>query len=164
MHRLVMFIVDKDRHELFRTGRHWSSVPPPTMPLLSQGPLSVGKGECPQFLQLKTLKLCSRADRERTHKLPPTLPQRVSLLPCTFYLPETYIPAVALKRLSCSQHQHSELLLLLQHHLFPLLIKTLSECSTSRLPSAARMSSSSCSSNSSSRRRPKLSSRHSSNS
>jgi hypothetical protein len=35
------------------------------------------------------------------------------------------IPAVVLKSLSCSQH--SELLLLLQHHLFPLLLKTLSE-------------------------------------
>jgi hypothetical protein len=48
----------------------------------------------------------------------------------SFPVPFTYptcMPAVALKRLSCSQH--SELLLLLQHHLFPLLLKTLSECS-----------------------------------
>jgi hypothetical protein len=35
------------------------------------------------------------------------------------------MPAVVLKSLSCSQH--SELLLLLRHHLFPLLFKTLSE-------------------------------------
>jgi hypothetical protein len=34
------------------------------------------------------------------------------------------MPAVVLKSLSCSQH--SELLLLLHHHLFPLLPKTLS--------------------------------------
>jgi hypothetical protein len=35
------------------------------------------------------------------------------------------MPTVVLKSLSCSQH--SELLLLLQHYLFPLLLKTLSE-------------------------------------
>jgi Guanine nucleotide exchange factor in Golgi transport N-terminal len=35
------------------------------------------------------------------------------------------MPTVALKSLSCSQY--SELLLLLQHYLFPLLLKTLSE-------------------------------------
>jgi len=35
------------------------------------------------------------------------------------------MPAVVLKSLPCSQH--SELLLLLQHHLFPLLLKALSE-------------------------------------
>ncbi|KAF8495978.1 hypothetical protein F5888DRAFT_1708057 [Russula emetica] len=35
------------------------------------------------------------------------------------------MPAVVLKSLSCSQH--SEFILLLQHHLFPLLLKTLSE-------------------------------------
>jgi hypothetical protein len=38
---------------------------------------------------------------------------------------ETCMPTVVLKSLSCSQH--SELLLLLQHYLFPLLLKTLSE-------------------------------------
>jgi hypothetical protein len=35
------------------------------------------------------------------------------------------MPAIVLKSLSCSQH--SELLLLLQRHLFPLLLKTLPE-------------------------------------
>ncbi|KAF8496000.1 hypothetical protein F5888DRAFT_1708473 [Russula emetica] len=35
------------------------------------------------------------------------------------------MPTVVLKSLSCSQH--SELLLLLQHHLFPLLLKTFFE-------------------------------------
>jgi hypothetical protein len=42
-----------------------------------------------------------------------------------FYLSETYMPAVVFKSPSCSQH--SGLLLLLQHHLFALLLKTLSE-------------------------------------
>jgi hypothetical protein len=42
------------------------------------------------------------------------------------------MPAVALKRLSC--FQHSELLLLLQHHLSPLLLKTLSWCVASGGP------------------------------
>jgi hypothetical protein len=37
------------------------------------------------------------------------------------------MPAVVLKSLLCSQH--SELILLLQHHPFPLLLKTLSEWS-----------------------------------
>src|SRR6266699_2430609 len=41
------------------------------------------------------------------------------------YPSETCMPAVVLKSLSCSQH--SELLILLQHHLFPLLLKTLSK-------------------------------------
>jgi Guanine nucleotide exchange factor in Golgi transport N-terminal len=66
--------------------------------------------------------LCSRADRERTHGLTSSSARCASP---PLYLSEICIPAVVLKSLSWSQH--SEPLLLLQNHLFTLLLKTLSE-------------------------------------
>ena len=64
---------------------------------------------------------CSRADRDTNcHELF----REVCLSP--LYPSETCVPAVLLKSLSCSQH--SELLVSLQHHLFP--------CSSKRSPSS----------------------------
>jgi len=109
----------------FRTGRHKRSVPPRATCLHLRGPLSVGycNGERPQFLQLEYLhKTFTLELIERTHELPRTLPHGVSL---PLYPSETCMLAVVLKSLPCSQY--SELLLPLQHHLSPLLLKALSE-------------------------------------
>jgi hypothetical protein len=128
----------------------------PSLSLRGREPLSIGlRRESPiRTTRVPPQNVCSRADRERTHKLPPTLPQGVSLLPFTHLRP-------VCQQLS-SNHCHVHSIPSFSHITtppFPLLLKPLSERSVFPLSlrrSTAPVLSSSCSSNypPSSRRRP----------
>ena len=123
---------------LFRTRRHKPSVRRTRRVCCL---CLLGNGERLQFLQLECFR--SRADRERTHQLPRTLPQGASLLPLTH-------PKPVSQQLS-SSHSHVHSIPSSNSHFNT----TSSPCSSkrspstpfSRLPSAAPMFSSSCSSN-----------------
>ena len=111
-------------------------------------------GERPRFIQLEHLHKTFALELIKNvltnyHKLFCKVTRCASP---SLYLSETYMPTVVLKSFSCPQH--SELLLLLQHHLIRL--DPQNALPALRFPSTAPKLFSSCSSNSppSSRRRP----------
>jgi hypothetical protein len=70
---------------LFKTERHRRSIPPPATRLLSSrtSVCWVTQSVRNSYNSSTSTRRCSRADRERTHERPPTLPQGVHLLPFT---------------------------------------------------------------------------------
>lgn len=83
----------------------------------------LGNGEHPQFLQPEYLHKTFAL--ELIESVLTNYHQLFRKVSPPLYPSETCMPVLVLKSLSSSRH--SELLLLLQHHLFPLLLKTLSE-------------------------------------
>jgi hypothetical protein len=134
-----MFIVDKvveeDRRALLANELESITLPDGTTPALgpaARDPFAIfedlcllGNGERPQFLQLEYLhKTFARDDLiESVLTNYHELFRKVCL--SSPYPSQTCMPAVVLKPLPYPQH--SELLLLSQHQLFLLLLKTLSE-------------------------------------
>jgi hypothetical protein len=131
-----MFVVDKvveeDRRMLLANELESITLPDGTTQAL--GPAArdafaifedlclLGNGERPQFLQLEYLH------KTFALELIESVLTNYHELFRNVRLPVTYLRPVASscpQSLTCSQH--SELLILLQHHLFPLLLKTLSE-------------------------------------
>ena len=83
----------------------------------------LGNGEHPQFLQPEYLHKTFAL--ELIESVLTNYHQLFRKVSPPLYPSKTCMPVLVLKSLSSSRH--SELLLLLQHHLFPLLLKTLSE-------------------------------------
>ena len=131
LRQLVMFVVDKvveeDRRMMLANELESITLPDGTTQAL--GPAArdafaifedlclLGNGEPPQFLELEYL--------HKTFAL-----ELIESVLTNYHelFRRVRFSSLFIQVLSCNSHpQHSELLLLLQHHLFPLLLKTLSE-------------------------------------
>ena len=136
LRQLVMFVVDKvveeDRRMLPAraridrpSGRNHAIARPRSARCARhlRGPMPAGKRRASAVPAARTSPqdVCARTNREHTDELSRYFPQGA----CLFQLTPCW---AVLTSLSCSQHP--ELLLLLQHHLSPLLLKTLSERSS----------------------------------